>query len=582
VGRETVGSAPTLPATNSALRCCDVCHAIYRSDFERCPIDGGALVVMATDPLIGTTIAEQYEVEALIGEGAMGRVYRVHHTRLVAKRHALKVLLGDLAASATMRMRFANEADAASRLEHPNIVGVDDFGRTSSGLLYLVMELVDGPTLGHALRHHAMPAERVVRIARQLALGLAHAHDHGVVHRDFKPDNILLAAGDTPRIADFGLAISTSGDGARLTTTGIMCTPLYAAPEQVLGRTVDHRADLYALGVTLFEMIAGAPPFDGEPQAVVTRKVVERARSISTIAPDCPLRLAAAIERLLEPDPDARFASAREVAAELEAIAAGEPMPPRPRRRRSIPIAAGALVALLALAGGTSPHERATAAEIEVAAREPDPVVEVAIAAPEPATPAPSRPTRVAPLRGTRPASTVREPDLPAQAVREPDKSVVVAEEPWPSPVPAAAAAVSLAPVPAAGSAPLPAQAAPPTQPPAAQPPSPPRKPMVAAPRVAAPRIAAPQIVAIDVEGALPVSVARRAVERVLPELRGCASGEVSARFAIADSRRATGVHVSGSGGPCVAAALGNVRTEVAPDVGDAQVTVRISLGDSP
>ncbi len=183
------GRSTSRPSICEALRCCVTCSATYLSDFPRCPLDGGELRIAEIDPLIGATIGEHYVVEALIGQGAMGRVYSAHHSRLVRKRYALKVLLGDLAASARMRIRFAHEAQSASLLEHPNIVGVVDFGCTSSGLLYLVMELVEGRSLGTVLRDGPMAPERVIRLARQLCSGLAHAHARGVVHRDLKPEN---------------------------------------------------------------------------------------------------------------------------------------------------------------------------------------------------------------------------------------------------------------------------------------------------------------------------------------------------------------------------------------------------------
>jgi serine/threonine-protein kinase len=177
---------------------CGICGAAYRTEFARCPNDGGELALHDTDPLIGQVLGDHYKVEELIGEGAMGRFYRAHHTLLPNKRFAIKVLLGDLAVDPAMRMRFAREADATSLLEHPAIVSVHDFGRTRTGLMFLVLELVDGETLGRVARRAPMSPARVIRIARQLCQGLAHAHAKGVIHRDLKPDNILLTAIGTP------------------------------------------------------------------------------------------------------------------------------------------------------------------------------------------------------------------------------------------------------------------------------------------------------------------------------------------------------------------------------------------------
>jgi serine/threonine-protein kinase len=227
---------------------------VFRTDFVRCPSDGGELAVGSVDPLIGSTIADTYVIEALLGEGAMGRVYRAHHRVLANQRYAIKVLIGDFAASATMCQRFAREAESASRLDHPNVVSVIEYGRSERGLHYLVMDLVEGASLASLIAQGPMPAERVIRIAHQLCEGLEHAHGRGVIHRDFKPDNILIVADagrDIARIADFGLAMAIGTD-PRLTTNGVACTPAYAAPEQLRGGTIDHRVDLYGLGATMF------------------------------------------------------------------------------------------------------------------------------------------------------------------------------------------------------------------------------------------------------------------------------------------------------------------------------------------
>ena len=250
-------------AAVGGIRTCRACGAIYRKQFARCPSDGGEIVVVDGDPLIGRTLGS-YVLDALIGEGAMGRVYRAHHARLAAKRFALKVLHGDHASDQTMRMRFAKEAEAVSRLAHPNVVGVADFGKSAEGLFFIAMELVDGISLADLLEGGPLPPARVVHLARGLCAGLTHAHAHHLIHRDLKPDNVLVvlgAAGEVPRIVDFGIALATDREDARLTSTGFtMGTPAYVAPEQaVIGKAVDHRADLYALGVTMFEMLTGAP-----------------------------------------------------------------------------------------------------------------------------------------------------------------------------------------------------------------------------------------------------------------------------------------------------------------------------------
>lgn len=535
---------------------------MYRSDFARCPIDGGEIAPVTTDPLIGTTIGEHYTIEALLGEGAMGRVYRTHHTRLVNKRFALKILLGDLAASATMRIRFAKEAENASKLDHPNIVGVVDFGRTESGLLYIVMELVDGQTLGDLIRFAPVAPARTRRIARQLCAGLAHAHARGVVHRDFKPDNILvIGEGDSELacIADFGLAISTLEEDARLTTSGVVCTPAYAAPEQLVGADIDQRADLYALGVTLFETLTGGiMPFGNDPQAVMSKKLVGPTPSILTLAPHVPATLVAVLDRLLARDPAKRFQTADEVAAALDdvpplAIAATQraALPPPPRRRWLAPACfACTCVGGLALAL-RPPLALPLAPELA-----PLPVV-----------------TEAAPAR-VRIATRERVPPQPAYVAPRPAARPLTRPPAPPDPDPIEAPTFDVL----------------------FEPPASPRRPLVREravpasqavalpqPPAAAERSIPPRIASLHVEGGISHGVVRRAIERVLADVAACGRGGiVGARFTIADARRPIALTADGAGAACVQNVLARVRTEEAPDVGTADVRVRIEYGVLP
>ncbi|HEX5063430.1 MAG TPA: serine/threonine-protein kinase [Kofleriaceae bacterium] len=319
-----------------------------------------------TDPLIGATVAD-YVIEALIGEGAMGRVYRAHHRTFTNQRYAVKVLLGDLAASSTMRQRFEREAQNASRLDHPNVVNVLDYGCSGPGMYYLVMDLVEGCSLTTLLQSGPMSADRVIRIAHQLCEGLEHAHSRGVIHRDFKCDNILITGEpgrEVARIADFGLAMSTRHQ-VRLTTTGVACTPAYAAPEQLRGDAIDHRVDLYGLGVTMFEMLSGGYlPFEGDLDATIAAKLAHEAPSIVTRAPNVPPGLVTLVGRLLAHDPGDRPRSTRAVIRALE-TSLTLPRPPirtidmrplskRQLRARSLTIR-GAVLAL-AIAGLAVAH----------------------------------------------------------------------------------------------------------------------------------------------------------------------------------------------------------------------------------
>jgi hypothetical protein len=311
---------------------CPACLAVFRTGFDCCPVDGAAIAPceVGFDPLLGSELAGRYIIEELVGEGSMGLIYRARHTCL-PRAFAVKILFGDLVADPRMRIRFAQEAALASRLSHPNVVPVVDFGRSEQGLLFLVMDFIDGEGLGELIARQApLDSLHAIGLARQLAMGLGHAHRRGLVHRDFKPNNVLLERLEDgppmPRILDFGLAISTRDRDelpGRLTECGfILGTPVYIAPEQVLDGVVDHRADLFALGVVMYEMLAAQPPFDGRPVEIAHKNVIAPVPWIAERSPGIavPPALEAIVRRLLEKSPDDRFASADEVCAALDEV----------------------------------------------------------------------------------------------------------------------------------------------------------------------------------------------------------------------------------------------------------------------
>jgi len=287
------------------------------------------------DPLIGRLIDNRYRVRARLGSGGVGAVYSAEHVEM-KRPVAIKVLHGMFGASEEFRKRFEREAQAASRLSHPACVAVLDFGRVSRveppadaakllGMPYLVMEFVRGKLLLERLEAGNLDGREAVEIARGVLGALGHAHALGLVHRDVKPANIMLTppevTGTRVKLLDFGLAKDVTGEGEALTQAGMVFgTPGYLSPEQAGGKTVDERADLYALGVVLFEMACGRRLF-------VRPDPIEIVRAHVSTAPDPPRRvrpslsreLEAAILRALEKDPARRFATAKEFDAALAA-----------------------------------------------------------------------------------------------------------------------------------------------------------------------------------------------------------------------------------------------------------------------
>jgi serine/threonine-protein kinase len=223
------------------------------------------------DPLIGQVLAQRYQIEHKLGEGAMGAVYRAKHVK-VGRPFAVKVLHKRLLDDTKVAERFEREAELAGRLRHPNLIGVVDVGEVN-GRRYMVMDFAEGLDLAALLNEAPMPAARVINLTRQLCEGLYHAHEQGLIHRDFKPENVIVERDDhgeeVPRIVDFGIAIlREAGESAespgRLTTNGLVLgTPHYMAPEQAVADPIDHRIDLFALGIIVYEMLCGKLPFDG-------------------------------------------------------------------------------------------------------------------------------------------------------------------------------------------------------------------------------------------------------------------------------------------------------------------------------
>src|SRR5580704_2976992 len=349
---------------------CTACAGEVQLEDTFCARCGAPVV----DPFIGTVVGERYRIVNRIGIGGMGAVYRAEHT-MMRRDLAIKVLLPELSGKEEFARRFEREAESASRLDHPNIITVTDFGRTAEGSLFLAMEFLAGTSLGAAIAAGPMPVPRALAIVRQILRALDHAHAAGVVHRDLKPENIMLVERDGNReavkILDFGIAKVTEPQSApgreALTQAGVIFgTPEYLSPEQALGEGVDARADIYAAGVILFEMLAGRRPFESEDKVkIISMHLSHAPPRIREVNPavEVPIPLEQAVLQALEKSRENRFATA---AAFLQALEDAEvPLDPeleagttvaalergrRPGRGPALGLAAAALVAVVGVA----------------------------------------------------------------------------------------------------------------------------------------------------------------------------------------------------------------------------------------
>ena len=299
--------------------------------------------------VVGEVVADRYELEELVGTGGMSSVYRARD-RLLERRVAIKVLHEHYSRDEDYVERFRREARSAAKLSHPNIVTVIDRGE-ADGRQFIVFEYVDGENLKQLVGSKGrLPVREALELGIQMGRALAFAHTQGLVHRDVKPQNVLLAGGDA-KVTDFGIARSLDVQVGLTQTGTVLGTSEYISPEQATGRQVDARTDIYSLGVVLYELLAGQPPYSGDSfVSVAMRHVNDPVPSITHARPDVPLRVDAALRRAMAKDPDGRFRTMDELVAELSACLAGlgeldddrtvivapkaPPRSTRPRRRR--------------------------------------------------------------------------------------------------------------------------------------------------------------------------------------------------------------------------------------------------------
>jgi serine/threonine protein kinase len=267
--------------------------------------------------MIGEVIDDRYEVLEVVGAGGMSTVYKAHD-QLLERNVALKVLHARFGDDAEYVERFRREARAVAQLSHPNIVTVIDRGE-ADGHQFIVFEFVDGENLKELVdRTGPLPVQRAVELGSAIAEGLSFAHEHGIIHRDVKPQNVLLNGDGEAKVTDFGIARSLDVDHGVTQTGTVLGTSNYLSPEQATGQQVTPATDVYSLGVVLYELLTGEVPFPGENfVAVAIKHRDEPVPDILARRADVPPRLAAAIERALEKDPANRFPTMRDFASEL-------------------------------------------------------------------------------------------------------------------------------------------------------------------------------------------------------------------------------------------------------------------------
>ncbi|HEV2750648.1 MAG TPA: protein kinase, partial [Gemmatimonadales bacterium] len=330
------------------MKICPVCSTEYADDVRFCPHDGQTLRSSGpTEDLVGQVVADRYHVMKKLGEGGMGQVYLAEHVKM-GRRSAIKVMNPSMVHDPEAVARFNREAANASRITHPNVCAIYDFGETPEGLIYLAMEFVEGEPLTDVLaRDGVLPVGRAASIFLQVADALQAAHDLGIVHRDLKPDNIMLTrardGSDVVKVVDFGIAKAVggvsggSGDSQKVTKTGLVVgTPEFMSPEQLSGDPLDGRSDVYSLALVFFKMLTGKLPFEGTTvQDTMVKRLTDEPASLADARPDLhfPPGLQATLDSAFARRPVDRYQSAAKFADGVAAVLGA----PRGRRTPSMP-----------------------------------------------------------------------------------------------------------------------------------------------------------------------------------------------------------------------------------------------------
>ena len=318
----------------SDQKICPTCGTEYPLSERFCPRDGTALrQANAQADLLGSIVAERYHILKKLGEGGMGTVYLAEHVKM-GRKSALKVMNPGMNTDPDAIARFNREASNASRLSHPNICGIYDFGETPDGLIYLAMEFIEGQALTALIeKGGALQPARAASIIHQTADALQIAHDAGIVHRDLKPDNIMIAktrdGSDLVKVVDFGIAKASSSDAQKVTKTGLVVgTPEYMSPEQLAGDKLDGRSDTYSLALVAFNCLTGKLPFPAETvQESMIMRLTDRPRYLAEVRPDIdwPAELQATLDKALARDAAERYMSAAQFGREFAAAIASMP-----------------------------------------------------------------------------------------------------------------------------------------------------------------------------------------------------------------------------------------------------------------